>query len=588
MTDHKRPHTDRSILLVGIPAALAILLYARTSTFGFVRADDTDLIAGNQTFLSAAANIPRAFTRSYFETESELTEQKTYYRPLTIVSFMVDAWRGGDQPRPYHTSNVVLHALATGLLVLLSTAWGASRNSAAAAGVLFAVHPLNVQAVAWIAGRNDLLLAVFALIALMTWSQADVRWLSLSTSPRRASTGPRRSLRGSSGGEGERPAALQDKAKRTDTSVTAASDTDGNNLAGVIHIIAFACALFAKETGVFVPLISVLHQRLVRGARLNRIHWIMLALDAVVAVVWLVLRTQALAEGEPNRSFYQSLTVLIDNTPQVLVQIGKVLFPFRLNVSPGVDVIGLVVGALAAVALTAFAVKRIPPRDALLGAGWVLLFLAPTLLVPGLPAYEHRMYVPLAGLLVAASRAQIPPTRVSTAAIFLAVVVTFAWMSWSRQEVFRSPFTYWQDATRDARYASIAHVNLGQLHDEARHPGEARLHFQLALDIDPNTPKAHNNLGVVLMQLGQPDAARRQFVLETQRHPDNADAWFNLGLWAELRGQNEMAADYWRRAVAVNRYYLAAYEKLQAYHLARGETGKAREYRERLEAIKGR
>jgi Tfp pilus assembly protein PilF len=90
------------------------------------------------------------------------------------------------------------------------------------------------------------------------------------------------------------------------------------------------------------------------------------------------------------------------------------------------------------------------------------------------------------------------------------------------------------------------------------------------------------------MQLGQPDAARRQFVLETQRHPDNADAWFNLGLWAELRGQNEMAADYWRRAVAVNRYYLAAYEKLQAYHLARGETGKAREYRERLEAIKRR
>ncbi len=64
------------------------------------------------------------------------------------------------------------------------------------------------------------------------------------------------------------------------------------------------------------------------------------------------------------------------------------------------------------------------------------------------------------------------------------------------------------------------------------------------------------------MRLQDPARAVEHFREETRRHPQNADAWFNLGLWAEMQGDAAQARRYYQQAIAVNRAYLPAYEKL--------------------------
>lgn len=92
------------------------------------------------------------------------------YRPLRIFSYMVDyRIAGGRNPAVFHASNLVVHGLATLMLYALATLVVGSSAGALAAAALFAVHPLGSEAVVYVAGRRDLLCALFVLLALWCW-----------------------------------------------------------------------------------------------------------------------------------------------------------------------------------------------------------------------------------------------------------------------------------------------------------------------------------------------------------------------------------------------------------------------------------
>lgn len=490
------------------------MLYARTSTFDYVWADDLDLIAGNQAFLGELGNARQAFTRSYFETENDLTGVETYYRPATIVSFMVDAQRGGPDPRPYHMTNVVLHAAAAALLLQLAVAVGASPGAALAASLIFAAHPVNVQAVAWIAGRNELLLAVFGLASMVAWNVAG-----------RASRYP---------------------------SVWIAA-----------HTVTFAAAVFSKETGLLFPVLAALQHRLGAKRSLERSLRIALALDTLVVILWMELRSRALADA-PAVGLMDMARVAVSNSPQILLQVGKMIAPVRLNVSPGVDLVGLLLGVAALAGLGALArYLGLRPRQVMVLGCWLLAFLVPPLVVPGLPAYEHRNYVPLLGVLSIFAAARVARPLGGMAAVTVSVIVIgLAAHTHARQAVFGNAFAYWSDGTRDARFAPVAHVNLGQLHEVAGRLEDARREYLRALALDPDVPKAHNNLGVVAMKSHEPALGVWYFNEEVRRHPSNAEAWYNLGLAAENQGRADEARAHYERAIQANRWFRPAYDKL--------------------------
>ena len=150
-----------SAVLLG---CLAVLLYAPTGNFEFLRLDDHDY-----TFRCAFvfdglswANVKEAFSNF---------RHAGVWMPLTYISYMADISMFGPAPGPHHLANTGLHALNT--LLLLALAWRLAKGRRIGwitlAVAFWALHPQRVEAVAWIASRKELLWACFALLGLLCW-----------------------------------------------------------------------------------------------------------------------------------------------------------------------------------------------------------------------------------------------------------------------------------------------------------------------------------------------------------------------------------------------------------------------------------
>ena len=144
----------------GLVVALAVALYLPAARFGFVQ-DDRAIIAANPAAHSVPAAL-RAFDQPYWPPPA----QGGLYRPLTILSYAVDWSISGGSSAWLHVMNALWHGAATLLVMLLLASW-LPEAGVIAAGLLFAVHPVHVEAVAGLVGRADLLAAVALLGAVL-------------------------------------------------------------------------------------------------------------------------------------------------------------------------------------------------------------------------------------------------------------------------------------------------------------------------------------------------------------------------------------------------------------------------------------
>ena len=164
-----RPPARITRLCLAIVVLAALALHARTIGFGFSYLDDDALILEQQATLTEPSAVWRAFARPYFQSSGR---DHAYYRPLVTASFALDAAWSGSHPRGYHLTNILLAALGAGLLFRLLLGFGYGPGVALFGGLLYAVHPALTETVAWIPGRNDSLLVVFALAAWLLLDHA--------------------------------------------------------------------------------------------------------------------------------------------------------------------------------------------------------------------------------------------------------------------------------------------------------------------------------------------------------------------------------------------------------------------------------
>ncbi|MGH9750908.1 MAG: protein O-mannosyl-transferase TMTC1-related protein, partial [Candidatus Polarisedimenticolia bacterium] len=158
----------RALLLLSAPLAAA-LLYLPTLRHDFVF--DDHAVIGLNPLLQDARTMPRVLLSPWWNTGSH---RGLLYRPLTSLSFAADrALAGGLRPAWFHAVNVVLHALATLLVTRLAIQILPGLAGPAAAGLLFAVHPVHVEAVAGVVGRAEILAACGAVGALLCHRRAQ-------------------------------------------------------------------------------------------------------------------------------------------------------------------------------------------------------------------------------------------------------------------------------------------------------------------------------------------------------------------------------------------------------------------------------
>ncbi len=163
--------------LVAILGA-TLLIYGRTFWYGFTNWDDVHFLVHNPVVRGLSwENLKRAFTPGGVPRE-------LIFIPLTYVSHMVEAELFGLRPGVVHATNVLLHTLNGMLVYLLCRRLSDSRRVAVVAALLFVLHPLQVETVAWAMGRKDLLAALAGLPALLAYhrhlEERRPGWFALS------------------------------------------------------------------------------------------------------------------------------------------------------------------------------------------------------------------------------------------------------------------------------------------------------------------------------------------------------------------------------------------------------------------------
>lgn len=498
-------------------------LYFKTLFFGFTYLDDNVLILKNFHFLSSLSNLPQAFRQDVFHA---LHGGAAYYRPILVVSFMLDTWLGrSGGPFIYHFTNVVIHLAASCLAFLFLTKLGITRRFAFLLALFFTVHPVLTQAAAWIPGRNDSLMALFGLAAFIFFLDF------LET-------------------------------KRM-----------GYYLA---HNLFFALALFTKETALALIAMCGLYYWLIKakgeghrakgregviGGDGGRVKWVLAGGWLAVSASWLILRAAAFTNPIPM-TFLDMARSVVMNSPAVIQYIGKAVFPFNLSVLPMMRDTGFGLG-IAGTAVLAAAIlfsKRSGRRLIIFGAAWFLAFLVPSFIRPDLSTppdfIEHRMYMPLVGFLIAVSGTAIAKRlehgrRPDLAAAVL-VIGFFAAITFFHSGNFRDRLSFWKNAARTSPHSPLAHRNLGAMHYLDGRLDEAEALYRRSLELNPLEPMANNNLGLIFMQNGQFNRAELFFLRELSFNPDYDDANFNLGLLYYKLGRKDEAGRLWEKTLEIN------------------------------------
>lgn len=453
-----------------------------------------------------------------------------YYRPLIVLSWQLDDvlarsfWPPArlDVARQwtFHAANIALHVLATllvyafGLAMARLTRLDARRGLAiaAAAALLFAVHPAHAESVAWIAGRSDVLLAVFILSALL----AKLRGLEV-----------------------------------------------GSTLCLSLSVLFLAAALLTKESAVagliLLPLVDLFlapgpDAPAAAGGRAGRFWlWSVAAPFAATIVCW-TLRWSALAGGgRPAAREGVGLGELLGATGWYLV---KLVWPFHPSVYvpdvPRGSFIWLGVLALAAVAgFVAWALarrrRRVPAEGLALGLVVVpLVFTLSTVVfaVAQTPVAERYLYLSSAGFCLLAAflldrAAQWTRLRRAwrmpgAAPLLVAVVVSVPLVTVSLRSVgfWTNERRLWQEAAREAPGQALPHLHLGLADADDGRKDDAAAEYDRALRSAGSRETyalAHDNLGALLLGQSRLDEAIPHLRLAVEMDPREATARYNLG-----------------------------------------------------------
>ena len=517
-----------------------VVAYSSVLQCDFVNLDDPTYVVGNPAVRGGltGAGVRWALT----STEAGV------WHPATWLSHMLDVQVFGLNPAGHHLTSLVLHAANAVLLFLVLRTMTGTHWRSLVVAALFALHPLGVESVAWVAERKDVLGAFFALLAL--WAYAGYA---------RRPTGPRLGL----------------------------------------VALPFGLALMSSAMLVTLPFVMLLldHWPLRRAEDPWRLVAEKLPLVGMSGIVAVVAMLAAHPAGVAAELAPLPLTARLTNALVACAwYVAKTAWPARLAVFyplpaawPAWEV-GMAVAVVGAMSALAVATSRSRPWVAV-GWLWFLGMLVPVTGVAqaGSQAMADRFtYLPLVGLFVIATWAGREvvarwPIRPSmTAACTAMLLATLALRTWTQVGYWRSSVRLFSHALEVTGDNWLAHNNLGDALARQGRLDEAVAEFSEALRLLPSYPDAQYNLGVALMRRGQTDQAIAHCMAALRLDPASPNAHTTLGLALLGQGKNEAAIHHLAEALRLRPDAVAHFNL--GFALARqGSNGRAiGHYREAL------
>ena len=520
--------TRRDLLVSGGVIVLAcIAVYARSLGNGFVGWDDGLLVLQNPLVKEFSARSLAGIFTSY---DPEL------YIPLTLFTFQINHLLAGLSPWIYHATNLLLHVanslfVAAFAYLLLKRKWAAVLS-----GLLFAVHPLNTEAVAWVSGRKDVLMAFFALPMLIAY--------------------------------------LVYKEK-------------GDRKYYCASIALFVLALLSKVTVILAPLALILLDWF-QGKTMNKQLWIEKIPYFGVSILFGII---AMFGKIANTSFFLEKFLIGCKTItfflwKLFLPTGlSVLYPYTKPISlftPDLLISVLIVIAVSFAVFFAVQKSKLP----LLAWGFFLLFLLPSMGSPAkgknelLDVYfasDHYAYLPSIGffLLVsilwdeARSRWKFPAMAVGAL-----VVIILGTLAFFQSLVWRDTASLFRNVLMRYPDSYVAHTNLGtDLFNNGDVDG-ALTEYEAALAIREDGT-THFNIGQIHLLRGEVNPAIASFRSAIAASPADADAHVFLGALLSEQGSVDEAITYLKEATILNPSLLQAHLSLADAYEQKGSINDA-------------
>jgi Flp pilus assembly protein TadD len=519
-------HIRRSFL-IGLGLVIVTLaVYWQVLNHDFVNFDDQLYVTENRQIQAGLTweGVIWSFTSGTFVTN--------YWAPLTWLSHMLDFELYGKDPGGHHWNSLLLHILNALLLfgIMKKTTGALWRSGLVAA--LFAVHPLHVESVAWVAERKDVLSTFFWLLGMLAYTRY----------------------------------ARQPELSRY-----------------FQVLLFFVLGLMSKPMLVTFPFVLLLMDywplgRLQLGQRIAP-GGIEIKESSASILVGEKLPFFALTAAASVAAFiYQKkggalppmdLAVLKTQIANALISyasyIGKMIWPSRLAIfypHPGHIPIWQTLGAGTLLACLSVLFIRPGRKFPYLPVGW-FWYLGTLVPVIGLVKVGHfaradrYTYVPLIGLFIMMAWG-IPEFWprwrhrkiwvAATATVLLSMLMLIAWKQVGYWQNSLALFTQALNVTSGN---SVAHYSLGVALEKEKRVDEALFHYAKALQVNPNHAKAHNNMGNLLARQGDANGASKHYLAAVRINPKHAGAYYNLGQISANQGKTAEAILCYRQALLI-------------------------------------
>ena len=526
--------------ICGAIVVLIGIVFGQTLGHDFVNYDDKTYVYGNP-LVSAGLSI-HGLSQALVDT------QTNNWHPLTLVSHMIDCQLYDLKAGGHHFTNVLLHTIAAVLLFFWLRNITGRFWCSAFVTALFAIHPLRVESVAWIAERKDVLSAVFFFLTLGAYvryarAKSFGRYLTMS--------------------------------------------------------ILFACGLMSKPMLVTTPAVLLLidywplnrSQKSEVGGQKSKIRvWLHLvaeklplfALSAASSLAALALQVHAPASVGQLPFGWRLENAIVT----YVTYIWQMFWPANLAVFyPHPDdhlalwQVMLAAAFLIAMTWVAFTLRRNRPY-LLVGWLWYLIMLLPVIGIVevGLQGHADRYtYLPQVGLYIALTwlagdiSASLRYRKEILATVGIGTVIVLSACAWKQTTYWQNSETLWTRALAVTTDNDVALTNLGTSLMERGQLDDALSYFQSALAIRSRSEHSHYNLslalihdstGNVLARKGRLNDAIAHFRQAIELRPDFPDAHYNLGTALFQKGDLDGAIAQWRTTLSIHPYDAGAHTSL--------------------------
>jgi tetratricopeptide (TPR) repeat protein len=581
-------------------AAIMFAVFGQTLRHEFVNYDDQAYVYENPAVTRGLnlKGIEWAFTHSVGGN----------WHPLTMLSHMLDCQLYGLNAGGHHLTNILLHtATAILLFLVLRRMTGFLWRSAFVAAV-FAIHPLRVESVAWVAERKDVLSGLFFMLTIGAYVRYVQRRSKVEGRESRAQAVP----------------ALDPLARR----LAAAKRSEAGSEAKMARLwtldyglvlLFFALGLMCKPMLVTLPLVLLLldYWPLGRVARLHPVparqasdQWRvtgekkgkpstlnpqlstlfleklpLFGLAVVSGVVTIFTQTNAIMSFEQI-----SLPLRVGNSfISYVAYLGQMFWPSGLAVlypftAGDVGVSGAVSSLvlLAGISAGALVWRRRPYL--LTGWLWYLIMLTPVIGIVQVGAQaraDRYTYLPQIGLYLLLTWAAADlcagwrHRRVVLGVAAGIVIAALMGRAWKQTSYWRDSESLWKHALVCTLDNAEAHKNLGDALLKKGSVNEAIVHYQKALQIIPDFAEVHKNLGNALLKNGSVDEAIVHYQKALQIMPDLAEAHTGLGTALFNKGSVDEAITHFQRALQINPDLAQAHNNLGNALLQKGNVDEA-------------